>query len=119
MYQANFFAKDILTNVSFLNIENIPLFAVPHMTSLLVYRKGHKFGIFSIAYEENEDLYKISSKKHWALVHICSSILFILLIELIINLYISTLTYNYSSAKICAYLASIFAKLRSNHDTKL
>ena len=62
MCRANLFCDVILINVSFLNIENIPLFAVPHMTSLLVNQKGHKFGIFSIDYEENEDLYKIRNK---------------------------------------------------------
>ena len=62
MWQANFFATFILTNVSFLIIENIPLLEVPLRRALLVNQKGHKFGIFSIAYEENEDLYKMSSK---------------------------------------------------------
>ena len=42
--------------MSFLNIENIPLPEVPLRRALLVNQKGHKFGIFSIAYEENEDL---------------------------------------------------------------
>ena len=64
MCQANLFCDRILINVSFLIIENIPLLEVPLRRALLVNQKGHKFGIFSIAYEENEDLYKISSKKH-------------------------------------------------------
>ena len=60
--QANLLCDVILINVSFLIVENIPLLEVPLRRALLVNQKGHKFGIFSIGYEENEDLYKIRSK---------------------------------------------------------
>ena len=38
--QANFFATFILTNVSFLNIKNVALLEVPHMTSVARLSKG-------------------------------------------------------------------------------
>ncbi len=64
MCQTNFFATIILTNVSFLIIKNAALFEVPHMTSnARLIKRGTSLRAFLIAYEENEDLYKITSKK--------------------------------------------------------
>ena len=62
MSKTNLFCDTILINVSFLIIENITLLEAPPRRATLVNQRRCKFVIFSIAYEENEDLYKMGSK---------------------------------------------------------